>query len=85
VRYLEETFDLKQSGYLDWITVRAPDSNEVSFFELPGDGRVPVFEIFRSAFDQNGRPMRLTVTAFAADRNQFIVNVGKVPAPQIDT
>jgi hypothetical protein len=26
-------------------------------------------------------PMRLTVTVFLTDRNQFIVNVGAVPAP----
>jgi GntR family transcriptional regulator len=85
VRYLQEMFSLRQSGYRDWITVRAPDPNEMDFFELPSDGRVSVFEIFRTAFDQNGTPMRLTVTVFAADRNQFIVNVGKVPPPQLGT
>ena len=85
VRYLEEKFGLKQTGYRDWIAVRAPDPNEMSFFELPGDGRVPVFEIFRTAFDQHGEPMRLTITVFAADRNQFIVNVGVVPPPQLGT
>lgn len=83
VRYLEEKFDLKQTSYRDWITVRAPDPHEIDFFELPSDGRVSVFEIFRTAFDQRGTPMRLTVTVFAADRNQFIVNVGKVPPPQL--
>jgi GntR family transcriptional regulator len=82
VHYLEESLGLKQTGYRDWITMRAPDVNEVSFFRLPGDGRVPVFEIFRTAFDQTGTPMRVTVTVFPADRNQFIVNVGDVPTPQ---
>ena len=85
VRYLEEKFGLKQTGYRDWITVRAPDTKETDFFELSGDSRVSVFEIFRMAFDQNGTPMRLTVTVFPADRNQFIVNVGKVPPPQLGT
>jgi GntR family transcriptional regulator len=80
VRYLEETLGIKQVGYRDWITVRAPDTNEMSFFRLPPDGRVPVFEIFRTAFDQTGKPMRVTVTIFPADRNQFIVDVGDVPA-----
>jgi GntR family transcriptional regulator len=79
VRYLQEMFDLKQAGYRDWITVRAPDFTEVSFFELPGDNRVQVFEVFRTAFDQHGTPMRLTVTVFAADRNRLIVDVGDVP------
>jgi GntR family transcriptional regulator len=41
-----------------------------------------VFEIFRTAFDQNGQPMRVTVTIFPVDRQQFIIDVGTVPAPQ---
>jgi GntR family transcriptional regulator len=84
VRYLEETLDIKQVGYRDWITVRAPDPNEIAFFGLPADGRVPVYEIFRTAFDQNGTPMRLTVTIFPADRNQFIIDVGDVPAREYE-
>jgi GntR family transcriptional regulator len=84
VRYLEETLNIKQVGYRDWITVRAPDQNEVAFFGLPADGRVPVYEIFRTAFDQNGTPMRLTVTIFPADRNQFIIDVGDVPAREYE-
>jgi GntR family transcriptional regulator len=79
VTYLMETLKLKQIGYRDWITVRAPDLNEIAFFRLPPDGRVQVFEIFRTAFDQKGNPMRVTVTIFPTDRNQFIVNVGDIP------
>lgn len=82
VKYLEEAMGLKQTGYRDWITMRAPDLNEISFFRIPPDGRVPVFEIFRTAFDQTGTPMRVTVTIFPADRNQFIIDVGDVPSPQ---
>lgn len=84
VRYLEEALGIKQVGYRDWITVRVPDASEVSFFRLPPDGRVPVFEIFRTAFDQTGKPMRVTVTIFPVDRNQFIIDVGDVPAPQYE-
>jgi hypothetical protein len=41
--------------------------------------------IFRTAFDQNKSPMRLTVTVFPADRNQFIANTGDdLPDPQYD-
>ncbi len=79
VRYLERTLHLKQIGYRDWITVRAPNLNEMAFFRLPPDGRVQVFEIFRTAFDQDGSPMRVTVTVFPTDRSQFIVNVGDIP------
>jgi len=79
VKYLADTLGLKQVGYSDWIKVRAPDANEAAFFNLPQDGRVGVFEVFRTAFDQTGTPMRLTMTVFPTDRNQFVVNVGGVP------
>jgi GntR family transcriptional regulator len=79
VKYLSETLGLRQVGYRDWITVRAPEATEAVFFSLPQDGRVGVYEIFRTAFDQTGTPMRLTVTVFPTDRNQFVVNVGEVP------
>jgi GntR family transcriptional regulator len=85
VQYIQETLGLKQLGYRDWITMRTPDANEVTFFRIPDDGQVPVFEIFRTAFDQYGDPMRVTVSVFPADRNQFIVNVGELPAPQLGT
>jgi GntR family transcriptional regulator len=81
VKYLAATLGLHQVGYRDWITVRAPNPIEADFFKLPSDGRVPMYENFRTAFDQNGQPMRLTVTVYPADRNQFIVNIGKVPEP----
>ena len=81
---LKKTLHLEQVGYRDWITVRSPKNDEVGFFGLPPDGRVPVFEIFRTAFDQNGKPMRVTVTIFPADRQQFIIDVGNVPAPQYE-
>lgn len=82
VRYLTETLGLRQVGYSDKITVRTPETSEAAFFNLPQDGRVQVFEIFRTAFDQAGKPMRLTVTVAPTDRNEFIVNVGEVPIPQ---
>jgi GntR family transcriptional regulator len=84
VRYLKKTLELEQIGYRDWITVRAPSNDEAGFFGLPADGRIAVFEIFRTAFDQNGNPMRVTVTIFPVDRQQFIIDVGKVPAPQFE-
>ena len=81
-RYLAEVLQLEQRGYRDWITVRAPNTAEADFFKLPPDGRVAVFELFRTTFDQDGLPMRVTVTVFPTDRNQFIINVGEVPTPQ---
>lgn len=77
VRYLAEYIGLMQVGYRDWITARAPDSNEQAFFGLAHDA--VVFEIFRTGFDQTGAPLRVTVTVWPADRNQFIVDIGDVP------
>ena len=79
VKYLLDTIGVRQVGLRDWITVRAPNAIEMDFFKLPPDGRVAVFEIFRTAFDGNGKPMRLSVTVFRSDRNQFIVDVGNTP------
>jgi GntR family transcriptional regulator len=77
VQYLEDVMGLKQSSYQDWITARSPNEGEQTFFDIAHDGTV--FEVFRTAYDQAGRPMRVTVTIFPADRNQFIVNVGDPP------
>lgn len=80
VNYLAE-HGHKQMSYRDWITARAPDDNEQRFFGVGHE--VPMFEIFRTAFDQDKVPMRVTVTVFPTDRNQFIVNVGDdLPDPQ---
>ena len=62
--------------------MRAPEATEALFFNLPQDGRVGVYEIMETAFDQTGTPMRLTETIFPTDRNRFIVNVGKIPEEQ---
>jgi GntR family transcriptional regulator len=83
LRYLEERTGLKQVGYRDWITARTPDQEEQAFFRIPHDATV--FEIFRTGFDQNTEPLRVTVTVFPADRNQFLVNVGEVPGPRYET
>jgi GntR family transcriptional regulator len=82
VSYLRNTIGVRQVGYRDWVTVRAPNATEADFFKLPPDGRVAVYEMFRTAFDGNEQPMRLTVTVVRADRNQFIVDVGSVPEPK---
>ena len=84
VKYLASTLRIRQVGYSDRITVRAPNPTEADFFKLPSDGRVPIYEITRTAYDGNGQPMRVTVTVYPADRNQFIVNVGEVPPAAVD-
>ena len=81
-QYLRESLGIKQVGYRDLITVRAPNVIEVEFFKLPPDGRVSVYEMFRTAFDGNSQPMRLTVSIYPTDRNQFILEIGQVPEGQ---
>jgi GntR family transcriptional regulator len=82
VKYLADTLHIRQVGYSDRITVRAPNAIEADFFKLPSDGRIPMYEITRTAYDGNGQPMRATVTVYPTDRNQFIVNVGEFPDPK---
>ena len=82
VRYLESLMHIRQTSYRDWITARPADDNEQKFFDISHDSTV--FEIFRSAFDQDGNAFRVTVTVFPADRNQFIVNAGNPPRATYD-
>ena len=39
-----------------------------------------VFEASRVGFDQDGQPLRLTVTVYPADRNYLAYDEGQVPA-----
>jgi GntR family transcriptional regulator len=80
VEYLKTAIDVEQAGWRDTLTVRAPDVTETVFFGLPDDGRVSVIETRRTAFDKEGMPIRLTVSAYPADRNEFVINVGDIPA-----
>lgn len=80
VAYLAE-HGHKQKGYRDWITGRTANDDEQRFFRI--DHGAAVFEVFRTAFDLDNNPMRVTVTVFPIDRNQFIADVGEdLPAPE---
>lgn len=82
VAYLAEKLSIKQAGYRDQIKYRTPDPQETSFFRLPHDGRIGVFSILRTGFAPDGKAIRLTITVYPADRNQFAINVGDVPPPE---
>src|SRR5215471_20320754 len=79
IHYLAREYDVRQVGYRDTISVRPPEQDEAWFFKLPPDGRVSVFEIHRVGYDENGHPIRVTVTVYPADRSVFELEVGKVP------
>jgi GntR family transcriptional regulator len=78
VSYLEEALGIEQAGWRDTIIVRASNEAEAGYFRLSDDGRVPMIEDWRTAFDQHGAPFRLTVSCYPADRNQLVANFGLV-------
>jgi DNA-binding GntR family transcriptional regulator len=82
VGYLADLLGVREVGARDRIAVRMPDSSEAAFFALPDDGRVAVIELRRVGYDEDGQPIRLTVTTCPADRNQFVLtsDVPAVPA-----
>ncbi len=80
IGYVEDVLGIKQVGLHDLITARVANSHESAFFNLPEDGQVAVFEISRVGFDENGNPIRLTVTVYPADRNYLAYDEGQVPA-----
>ncbi len=80
VSYIQDHFGVKQVGWRDRFVVRAPDREEAAFFRLPDDGSTAVVELIRTSYDESGEPLRVTITTYPADRNQFVLTVGKVPA-----
>ena len=79
VAYLSEN-GAKLAGWRDKIKVRAPDKPETDGFRLPDDGRIAVIETRRTGYDTDGKPFVLTVSVYPADRNEFVIDVGNVPA-----
>lgn len=79
VSYLSEN-GTKLAGWRDKIKVRAPDKQETDGFRLPDDGRIAVIETRRTGYDEAGTPFVLTVSVYPADRNEFVIDVGQVPA-----
>ena len=82
VRYLADEIGVRQSGYRDWITGRLATEEEQQFFGIGHNAAVFVHS--RVAFDQDNKPMRLTVTIFPVDRNQLVFNVGPNVPPLTD-
>lgn len=79
VGYIKAAIGIEQVGWRERVVVRVPDANETGFFNLPDDGRIAVLEFARTGYDQTGEPIRVTITTYPADRNQFVMTSGKVP------
>jgi GntR family transcriptional regulator len=79
VKTLEGSLGIKQVGWRDTITARAPSGEERDFFGLSDKVQVSVFEFQRTSYDQGGKPIRFTVTVYPADRNRFEMEAGSIP------
>jgi GntR family transcriptional regulator len=74
--------DHPQVGYVDELTTRMPTPEEVTALQL-GTG-TPVLVYIRTGYTLQ-RPVRVTRTVFAGDRNRIIYEVGDVSAAHQDT
>jgi GntR family transcriptional regulator len=79
VQYLRKAVGVEEVGWTDAYLVRVPDGQESEFFGVPDDGSVKVVDWIRTGYDRSGRPVRVTITTCAADRNVFIQWNGTVP------
>jgi len=80
VEYLR-TLGISQVAWRDKFVLRPPDADERAFFSLSDRVQVAVLDVQRTGFDQDGKPIRVTVTIYPGDRNQFEMEAGKVPPP----
>ena len=78
VAYVEQALGIKEAGWRDRFIVRAPDAAESMFFGLPDDGRIAIVQIRMGP--QTGEPFLVTITTYPADRNEFVMTAGEVPA-----
>jgi GntR family transcriptional regulator len=80
VDYLR-SLGIDQIGWRDQFLVRPPDTNERTFFNLSDRVQVAMLEVRRTGYDRDGNPIRVTVTVYPGDRNQFEMEAGEVPPP----
>ena len=80
VQYIEEKLSVKRAWRRDRYKIRAPDNVETFFFGLPDDGRIAVLELTQTLYDESDVPFAVTVTTYPADRNEFVMDIGNVPA-----
>lgn len=84
VDYLRD-LGIDQVGWRDQFFVRPPDANERTFFNLTDRVQVAMLDVRRTGYDRDGNPIRVTVTVYPGDRNQFEMEAGEVPSPDTPT
>jgi GntR family transcriptional regulator len=72
---------IDQVGWRDQFFVRPPDTNERTFFNLTDRVQVAMLDVRRTGYDRQGNPIRVTVTVYPGDRNQFEMEAGMIPPP----
>lgn len=85
LKYLESTLGVRQAGWRDMIIARPPNGQERVFFGLSDKALVAIFEFQRTSYGEDGKPIRFALTVYPADRNQFEMEAGRVPAPDTTT
>jgi GntR family transcriptional regulator len=69
---------IDQVGWRDQFILRPPDGNERTFFNLSDRVQVAMLRVQRTGYDKEGNPIRVTVTIYPGDRNQFEMEADKV-------
>ena len=85
LKYLESTLGVRQVGWRDRVIARPPLGHERGFFGLSDKAPVAIFEFQRTSYGEDGKPIRFTLTVYPADRNQFEMEAGRIPAPDTTT
>ena len=77
-RYLENQLGIREIGSYDTMAVRPPTAYEAGRFKIPDDGWIAVFETRQVGVDAAGKPIRVTISIYPADRNQFSMKTGEL-------
>lgn len=75
-KYLEGALGVKEVGSHDTMKVRVPNAGEAEAFSIPDDGWISVFETRQIGVDASGTPVRVTISIYPADRNEFSMETG---------
>jgi GntR family transcriptional regulator len=78
VKYLEKSLGIKEIGSHHTMKVRVPNAGEADAFKIPDDGWISVFETRQVGVDESRTPVRVTISIYPADRNEFAMETGEL-------